>query len=81
MEEEITSRDVTAIITKPYQSTLEKYIKSKKINEKEALGIFDQILKAVYSLWMDDTITRNLRSQHIVLSNNKWRLQTLIFSN
>lgn len=40
MEEEITSKVVTAIITKPYQCTLEQYIKSKKITEKEAMSIF-----------------------------------------
>ena len=52
IEEEMNSSTVTGFLTKPYQTSLEKHLRNKKLNEKEAMTIFDQIVKAVYSLYV-----------------------------
>ena len=74
IEEEITNKAVTGFVTAPYTTTLDKYTKQSKISEKEALVIFDQIVKAVYSLYVSGFQTKNLRAQHFVLSKKVWKL-------
>ena len=37
------------------------------------------MIKAIYSLYQEGFATRNLRSQHFVLCNNKtWKLATMV---
>lgn len=72
---------MVGLVTRPYTTTLDKYTKKHKTNEKEALKIFDQIMKSVYSLYVAGFISKNVRSQHFVLVNKTWKLQSLIYTN
>jgi predicted membrane-bound spermidine synthase len=80
-EEEINNSTIVGFITKPFEYSLFDFVKSKKIQEKEAMKIFDQIIKAIYSLYQEEFLTRQVRSEHIVFSEGKWKLATLIFSH
>ena len=42
--------------------------------EPEALTVFSQLIKAVYSLWVGGYVHRNLRAEHFVLGKDVWKL-------
>jgi hypothetical protein len=42
---------IFTFITHPYETNLMNYMHSAKINESEALHIFDHALKAIYSVY------------------------------
>lgn len=81
LEEEVSSSTMVGFVTRPYQHNLCKYVKKKKVQEKEALSIFDEIVKGIYSLYLEEYLTRQVRSEHIVYSEGHWRLATLIFNH
>ena len=60
--------------------TLETYLKSKVIEEKEALAIFKQITKAIYSLYMAGFWHRNIRPEHFVKVGEMWKMESLVFN-
>ena len=81
IQEEITNNKVVGFVTQPYKTTLDRYTKKNKISQKQAMKIFDHIVKAVYSLYNAGFISKNIRSQHFVLVNKTWKLQALIYSH
>lgn len=61
--------------TKPYEYRLDEYLRKKgPQSEKNALLIFSDIIKASFSLIMAGFYHRNLRPEHFVLVDNKWKL-------
>jgi hypothetical protein len=81
IEEEITSKTITGLVTRPYETTLDRYVKKHKLSEKQALVIFEHIVKAIYSLYQSGFATRNLRSSHFVLCNGVWKIESLVYSD
>lgn len=80
IESEISNKDVVGFVRQPYNTNLQIYLRGKTLTEKDVLQIFDQILKAVYSLFQEGYATRNLRTQHFVLSEKLWKLESLVYN-
>ncbi len=80
IESEISNKDVVGLVRQPYNTNLQIYLRGKTLTEKDVLQIFDQILKAVYSLFQEGYATRNLRTQHFVLSDKLWKLESLVYN-
>ena len=60
---------------------LSDYIDRKvKIEEKESLEIFSQIIKAIYSIMAKGYWHRSIRAEHFVKVGYKWKLESLVFS-
>jgi hypothetical protein len=74
IESEMSNKEVVGFVRQPYNTNLQIYLRGKTLTEKDVLQIFDQILKSIYSLYQEGYATRNLRTQHFVLSNKLWKL-------
>ncbi len=59
---QVSNEEMMGLITDPYDCTLTQLITSKILTELECMDIFDQILKAAYSLVMNGYWHRNLRA-------------------
>lgn len=63
------------LLTKKYEARLDEYLLTAGPRpEKQALIIFQDILKAVYSLVMNGYWHRNLRAEHFVKIGDHWKL-------
>ena len=55
-------------------------MKNKVIEQVEALEIFEQCMKAIYSLYMAGFWHRNIRPEHFVKVKKTWKLESIVFS-
>ena len=77
----MASSTLLGLATYPFDDTLNKYAQKQRLSEKEALYIFDQIIKSIYSLYLEGYTTRNIRSEHFVIQHKVCKLQTLIYND
>lgn len=68
------------LITDVYECNLQQYIDKAHISEKDALDIFSQVVKAIYSLVMNGYWHRNIRPDHFVRVDKVWKLESAILS-
>ena len=50
------------------------------MHEKEALDIFGQIMKSIYSLLKDGVLMGNIRAEHFVKVGNLWKLDVVVYN-
>ena len=67
-------------VTEQYDHNLETYLKSKVIEEKEALSIFREIIKSVFSTYTAGFWHRNVRPEHFVKVKNTWKMESLVYN-
>ncbi len=51
-----------------------------RINESEALRIFDNVLKAIYSIYANGYWHKSIRPEHFVKIDNAWKLDSLVYT-
>ena len=74
IRDQLQNNEVMGLVSQHYETTLQKYMFATNISEKEALEIFNQTLKAVYSLTMMGYLHKNIRPAHFVKCGKYWKL-------
>ena len=67
-------------ISQAYDTNLETYMKTTLITETEQHRIFDNVLKAVYSVFGNGYWHKCIRPEHFVRIGNVWKLDSLVYS-
>jgi hypothetical protein len=67
-------------ITEPYETNLEEYMRTTRITEVQALQIFDNVLKAVYSVYVSGYWHKCIRPEHFVKVGNTWKLESIVYT-
>ena len=63
-----------------YELTLDNHIKNKISSEQEALRIFQDVLKSVYSFSFESLPQRNIRPEHFAFVDGKWKLRSAVLN-
>lgn len=59
---QVSNEEMMGLVTDPYDTNLAQLILNKVLTEQECMEIFDQVLRAAYSLVMNGYWHRNLRA-------------------
>lgn len=55
-------------------------MRTNRITEVEALKIFDDVLKAIYSIYSNGYWHKSIRPENFVKIGNVWKLDSLVYS-
>lgn len=70
---------IFTFITQPYETNLMNYMRFVRINETEAMQIFDHVMKAVYSVYAAGYWHKSIRPEHFVKVDDVWKLDSLVY--
>ena len=67
------------VIEEDWEIRLDQYLLKELPSGDEIIEIFQDVLKAAYSLASAGIFPTNLRAEHFVRARDTWKLDTIVF--